>query len=147
MIEKIYPLVIWFSYKGEKQLYSKITVASDEPRNIRIANTIATAIQSLKFGVPIEISLFTQSSSTPSAIEVNRIEGMNIHTLTEESAVFVLTTENSKLLKVSKDDIRKLFLKKFFDFRRKHRSSVAEKRMVAAVKVRQCDDICKVLDF
>lgn len=149
MTEKIYPLIIWFYYQNKLRLFSKIRkldLGKNETKSTCEAFEIADAIRMLRFEIPIEISLLTQSSSTPSAIEVNRVAGVNIHTLTEESAVFILS-KNGQFLAMSQENIRIHFVQEFSDFREKHRYAISEKRSVVAEKVKRCDDVYKALDF
>ena len=146
MNERIYPLIVWIYYNGKKHLFTKINVMNVNDRNTRIGVCIAKAIKELKFEVPIEVTLLSQSASTPSAIEVNRVAGVNIHTLTEESAVFILS-KNGQFLAMSQENIRIHFVQEFSDFREKHRYAISEKRSVVAEKVKRCDDVYKALDF
>jgi len=146
MSEKKYPLIIWFYYKDVRQLFSKIFFEKDLPKNVRTACLLATALQDLKFEVPVEIAFLTQSASIPSAIEVVRIEGVDIHTLSKESAVFSLPNI-SELESKDCGDICEVFHKEFDDFRKRHQDTVSEKRKIAAIEVKRCDKIYIALDF
>lgn len=151
MSEKLYPLIIWFYYQNERRLFTKISFENsvDEHPHEKIKKRIAKSIQSLLFDVLIEIAIGTQSASIPTAIEVVRVNGINIHTLEKESAVFPLTLEKEiyRILEFSKDEIEGLFCKRFYDFQKSHKKLLSKKRASLAIEIKRLDEIYRVLDF
>ncbi len=146
--EKSYPLIVWFFYKGKKRLFSKIKFCEETDEVILKASALAKALGDVEFSVPIEVSLLTQSAGTPTAVEVIRICGVDMHTTDKESAVFVVRRNEERsddFKKIALEDIKKVFLKDFSEFREKHAHVISEKRRVAAIEVRRCDEILEKL--
>jgi len=153
-----YPLIVWFYYQNERKLITDVNFDHSENKEGYIekqkAFAVADAIKMVHFDVPVEVSLLTQSSSTPTAIEVVRVNGIDIHTQTKEAAVFVLenpeedtTSKNFDFREISQSHIRKLFRKQFADFRNRHKYAVSEERRLLMMEVNRCNKVYKVLYF
>jgi hypothetical protein len=151
MSEKLYPLIVWFYYEDERQLFTKISFDNSIPEHpsVKIARRMAEVIQYINFDRPIEIALMTQSTSNPTTIELVRANDVNIHTLERKTAVFALTLESESrlILELSEDEIEGLFCKRFYDFQKSHKKLLSEKRASLAMEVERLDEIYKALDF